>query len=96
MLFSIIAIDREHGREIRASTREAHLAYGRQTGVVRLGGPFLDKDGQMIGSLIIIDVPDLDAAIKWAANDPYAKAGLFQSTDIRYWKATVNNCGAQF
>ncbi len=95
MLFSIIAMDREDGKDIRAATRAAHLAYGKETGVVRLGGPFLDADGRMIGSLIIIDVADLDAAVKWAAGDPYAKAGLFQSTDIRYWKATVNNCGAQ-
>ena len=96
MLFSIIAVDRDDGSAIRAATREAHLAYGKQTGVVRLGGPFLNKEGGMIGSLIIVDVEDLNAAIKWAADDPYAKAGLFQSTDIRYWKATVNNCGAQF
>ncbi len=95
MLFCITAMDRKDGKDIRAATRQAHLAYGRETGVVRLGGPFLNEDGGMIGSLIIIDVPDLDAAIKWAANDPYARAGLFESTDIRYWKATVNNCGAQ-
>jgi hypothetical protein len=95
MLFVVTAIDRDDGKAIRTATRDAHLAYAKQTGVVRLGGPFLDENGGMIGSLIFIEIADLDAAIRWAADDPYAKAGLFQSTDIRSWKMTVNNCGAQ-
>ncbi len=32
--------------------------------------------------MIIIEAPDLDAAKAWAANDPYAKAGLFAATEI--------------
>ncbi|MEY4872402.1 MAG: hypothetical protein RLZZ563_1732, partial [Pseudomonadota bacterium] len=35
------------------------------------------------------NVPDLAAAQDWAANDPYAKAGLFQSVDIREWKKVI-------
>ena len=31
----------------------------------------------------------LDQARDWAANDPYAKAGLFQSVDIREWKKVI-------
>ena len=36
----------------------------------------------MCGSLIILDVADLDEARDWAAGDPYARAGLFASVEI--------------
>lgn len=36
----------------------------------------------MIGSLLVLDFPDRKAAEVFAANDPYAKAGLFQSVTI--------------
>ena len=32
----------------------------------------------------------LEAAKRWHANDPYAKAGLFARSDIRPWKLTFN------
>ena len=43
----------------------------------------------MIGSLIILDVPDMAAAGDWAANDPYAKAGLFQSVTLTHWNRVI-------
>ena len=43
----------------------------------------------MCGSLIVLDVPDLDAARAWAEADPYAKAGLFDSVAIREWKKVI-------
>jgi hypothetical protein len=43
----------------------------------------------MAGSLVILNVDSLDQARDWAANDPYAKAGLFQSVDIREWKKVI-------
>lgn len=89
MLITIIARDKPNSLELRQATREAHLAYAGQTGRVKIGGPFLDEDGGMIGSLIVLDVPDMDAAKEWAANDPYAKAGLFETVTIDYWKQTV-------
>lgn len=94
MLFVITAIDKEGSLQLRMATREAHLAYVRETGAVRLGGPFLDRNGEMAGSMIIIEAADPVAARHWQTNDPYAKAGLFESSELRPWKATANNCGA--
>ena len=96
MLFAIVAIDRENTRELRQATRAAHFDYVRETGAVRLGGPFLDAEGEMAGSLIIIEAANLAAAQGWAANDPYAKAGLFGESTVRPWKATANFCKAEF
>jgi hypothetical protein len=43
----------------------------------------------MTGSLLIIDFADRKAAEDFAANDPYNKAGLFESVIIRRWKKVI-------
>jgi uncharacterized protein YciI len=96
MLFVLTATDKPSALELRMATRPAHFEYAKETGAIRLGGPFLDAAGEMAGSMIIIEAPDLDAAKAWAANDPYAKAGLFAATEIRPWKPTFNPSGATF
>jgi hypothetical protein len=95
MLFVITAIDKEGSLQLRMATREAHFAYVKATGALRLGGPFLDGNGEMAGSMMVIEADDLAAARDWQTNDPYAKAGLFQSSDLRPWKATANFCEAK-
>jgi uncharacterized protein YciI len=95
MLFVLTAIDKDNSLDLRMSVREQHLAFVKETGVVRLGGPFLDEKGGMAGSLIIFEAADMDAAKAWNAKDPYMKAGLFKSTDIRPWKMTANFCEAK-
>jgi uncharacterized protein len=94
MLFVVTAIDKPGSLDLRMATREAHFAFVQETGVVRLGGPFLDANGNMAGSLIIFEAADLAAAKAWHAKDPYVKAGLFAQSDLRPWKATANYCGA--
>ena len=86
MSFALICLDRDGALELRKANRDAHLAYVAETGVVSIAGPFLDDDGGMNGSLLVLDVPDRAAAEAWAAGDPYAKAGLFESVTIRAWK----------
>ncbi len=95
MLFVVTCIDKENALDLRMATRDAHFAYVRDTGVVRLGGPFLDAKGDMAGSLIIFEAADLDAATAWHENDPYKKAGLFARSEVRPWKATANFCEAK-
>ena len=87
-LFAVMCTDKENHLETRKANRDAHLAYLKETGVAQ-AGPFLDADGNMCGSLLILDVADLAAAQDWAANDPYAKAGLFQSVSIQQWKRVI-------
>jgi uncharacterized protein len=94
MLFVIVAVDKPGSAALRMTTRNAHFDYARASGAVKLGGPFLDAEGGMAGSLIIIEAADLDKAKAWAANDPYAKAGLFARSEVRPWKMTFNECGA--
>jgi len=50
--------------------------------------PFL-QDGQMCGSLVVLDTTDLAAAQAWADADPYKAAGLFDSVEVIEWKKVV-------
>lgn len=95
MLFVLTALDKDNSLDLRMGVREQHMAFVKETGVVRLGGPFLDAGGNMAGSLIIFEAADMDAAKAWNAKDPYVKAGLFKSADIRPWKMTANFCEAK-
>lgn len=88
-LFVISWMDKPGGLPVRTATREAHLDYVRETGVVRLGGPFLDDKGEMAGSMIVIEAEDLETARAWHALDPYRAAGLFETSEVRPWRVTV-------
>jgi uncharacterized protein len=96
MLFVVVATDKKDSLSLRMSVREAHFAYAHQTGAIKLGGPFLNDKGEMCGSLIIFEATDLEAAKAWHAADPYVKAGLFASSEVRPWKATFNPIQARF
>ena len=89
MLIALRAEDKPGALPIRQENRAAHLAYIEATGCVAQAGPLLDNAGQMCGSLVILDVADMQAAQDWAANDPYAKAGLFQSVRLDEWKRVI-------
>jgi uncharacterized protein YciI len=89
MRFALMTKDKPGALQTRMDNREAHLAYITATGVVEMAGPVLDDDGQMCGSLIVLDVEDLAAAQAWADNDPYAKAGLFEAVTLRAWKKVI-------
>ncbi|MGQ0564485.1 MAG: YciI family protein [Gemmobacter sp.] len=89
MRVALICIDKAGALQTRIDNRPGHVEHLTSSGVVEMAGPFLDADGQMCGSLIVLEVPDLDAAHAWAAADPYARAGLFESVDIREWKKVI-------
>jgi uncharacterized protein len=89
MRVALICLDRPGALQIRLDTRAQHLAHIEATGVVEMAGPFLSPEGQMTGSLIVLNVETMAEAEAWAAADPYAKAGLFASVTLREWKKVV-------
>ena len=89
MLIALIANDKPGALDIRKETRDAHLAYLKETGVVQQAGPLLTDGGEMSGSLIVLDVTSLAEAQSWADNDPYAKAGLFQDVRLVQWNRVI-------
>ena len=87
--YALICIDKPDHEALRAETRAAHLAYVAETGVVAQAGALTDEEDRMLGSLIILDVPDREAATRWGGSDPYFLAGLFQSVTLHRWKKVV-------
>lgn len=87
-LFAVICRDKPGGLQTRLDTREAHLAYIEETGIVAMAGPLIE-DGDMRGSLIILEAADLAAAHEWSANDPYQAAGLFDAVKVIEWKKVI-------
>ncbi len=94
MLFMIFCADKPESLPLRLATRPNHLAY-LQTYESKLvqAGPVLDTEGRPCGSLLIVDVGDRAEAEGFAAGDPYAKAGLFESTIIRPYRTVFRDGG---
>lgn len=89
-LFTLLCRDRPESFDLRARSREAHLAYLAERGpAVKLGGPWLDGEGRSIGSLLIVEADDLAGAQALADGDPYARAGLFASVSVEPWRLVV-------
>jgi len=95
MLFALICTDRPGGLPIRKENRPQHLAYLKSLGdALKFAGPFTQEDGEtMNGSLIVIEAPSLQAANDIASGDPFAKAGLFASVEIRPWLWSIGRPG---
>ena len=87
-LFAVICRDKPDHLQTRMDTRERHLAYVGENPGVLLAGPFLE-DGQPCGSLLVVEGDSLAAVRDWAAQDPYAQAGLFASVEVSEWRKVI-------
>ena len=88
MQFAILNHDKADGLELRMKVRETHLEYLRSVGDrLMTAGPILSDDGKTpIGSLLIVEADSLEDARAFAADDPYAKAGLFRESTVWPWR----------
>lgn len=94
-LYVLHCVDKPNALDLRMANREAHLAYvGARRDKVKLAGPMLDEDGNMAGSMLILDVADRAEAEAFAADDPYNQAGLFERVDIKRFRATLGDFAA--
>ena len=94
-LFILTCIDKPGALDIRMATREAHLAYVRERmDMVKLAGPRLTDDGQMAGSMLILEVADKAAAQAFADGDPYGAAGLFERVELTPFRVTIGSLSA--
>ena len=89
MLVSLIAKDKDGALDVRKANRDAHFAYIKSTGVVQQAGPILSDAGEMIGSVVILEVQSMADTKDWAASDPYALAGLFESVELLHWNRVI-------
>jgi uncharacterized protein YciI len=87
MLYALICTDKPGSLAVRKSNRPEHVAYLQSLGDgLVFAGPFTGEDGETPnGSLVVIEAESRQAAERIAAADPYARAGLFASVEIRPW-----------
>jgi uncharacterized protein YciI len=92
MLFAVICTDRPGVLERRLAARPAHLQYleGQVQHLIEAGA-MLDPNGQPVGSLFVVDMPDRAAVEAFASGDPYAAAGVFESTVIRPFRSVFKD-----
>lgn len=90
MHFVALCQDRPASLATRLENRPAHLAFLAENPlIVRLAGPFLDGEQKPCGSMLILDCVDEAAALAFLAADPYAKADLFASVELRPFRPAV-------
>jgi uncharacterized protein len=72
--------------ERRMKTRPDHLekiTHVKKAGNYLFGGAILNDSGQMIGSVIIYDVPDRAALDRILENEPYIYDHVWENIEIR-------------
>lgn len=89
MLFFVYHMDKPNALELRMATRDSHLAYIKDFTVLFAGPTMEAGTGTMDGSVIVVELPDADAAETFVAEDPYTKAGLFEKTIVKPWKNVI-------
>ena len=94
MLFALICKDKPDHLQMRLDNRPAHVEFLRklnEAGTLKIAGPFLNDEGKPYGSLVVIDAENKTEAARIGSEDPYARAGLFESVKIHAWNWTFNN-----
>lgn len=98
MLYAIISQDVENSLEKRLSVRPAHverLQKLKEQGRLILAGPHPAIDNNdpgpagFTGSLIVAEFESLQEAQAWADNDPYIKAGVYDSVIVKPFKKVL-------
>ena len=87
--FVVFGTDGPGRAALRTELRPAHRAWlrehpGHAVAVVH-GGPTLDEEGQMNGTLLVVEAADLAAVRRFVAEDPYTRGGLFAAVEVRAW-----------
>lgn len=79
--------------DLHAQSRAAHLEYLKLNlgSLLAAGGLIEDDASGGLGGVIILDTDDRDVAERFIANDPFSKAGLFESVTVTRWRKAFFN-----
>jgi uncharacterized protein len=86
--FFVYCRDKPGTARLREELSEAHWAYmDRFADAMIARGPTLTPDRETAtGSLHIVDLPDAEAALAFALEEPYYRAGVFGEPLVRRWR----------
>jgi uncharacterized protein YciI len=82
------ALDRPASGALRDEVREAHEAYvSKHPSVVMARGPLVTDDArESIGSVLLLDVPDMDAARAFVEKEPFYSHGVYRQVNFHRWR----------
>ncbi len=88
--FLVLATDKPGKLELRQKVRPEHRVYLRHHGVpgarIVLAGPTLEAgEGTMNGTMLVVEADNIDTVARLLEGDPYSRADLFETVDIRPW-----------
>jgi uncharacterized protein YciI len=88
MPFLITAYDHPGKEQERESVRQAHRSYLASFGPRLLAsGALLDESGEnIVGGASLLDTDDRAEALRFEAQDPYAKAGIRAEVTVTPWR----------
>lgn len=87
MQFLIIGHDGKdkEATERRQAARQAHIDLGerlRQSGNMWYGAALLDEQGNMSGSMIMVDFPSKKELDEWLKKEPYVTSKVWKKIEI--------------
>ena len=87
-----MAKDHRNGVEHRVAVRPEHLKHLESIGDrLVFAGALQTEAAQPIGTLTVIEAPNLEEATAFFENDPFVVRGVFQSHEISRWNWALNN-----
>jgi uncharacterized protein YciI len=80
--------DQPDSGALRAEFREAHEAYlAAHAHMVMARGPLVTDDGTgSIGSVLLVDVPDMDTARAFLEKEPFYSNGVYREVNFHRWR----------
>jgi hypothetical protein len=69
----------------RAAARDSHIAYSEmavKTGEQIFAAAMLNGEGQMNGSMMVVDFPDIESVKEWLDKEAYITGDVWQNVQI--------------
>jgi uncharacterized protein YciI len=81
-------LDQPGGRALRETFRAAHEAYlDAHADRVMTRGPLVADDGKTpVGSVLLLDVPNMDAARTFMEKEPFYSNGVYKESVLHRWR----------
>lgn len=88
MPYAIQTKDKAGSAKVRADNRAAHIDYLKANQHLLLAaGALIEDDGTgASGGILIVDTDDREVAERFINDDPFTKAGLFETFTVTRWR----------
>ncbi len=93
MPYVVVTKDKPDSLDLRTSVRGVHLEYlvANKDKLLAAGAMIEDDGTGGHGGVLIVDTDDRAEAEAFIENDPFTKAGLFESVTVSRWRKAFFN-----